>query len=66
MLSKKGAITCNIYTSKLLFFLALSCQDLVDDDLDWYSLEEKLKEEKKYLTLLKVGKMKKYYLKKIT
>ena len=60
MLSKKGAITGNIYTSKLLFFLTLSCQDLVDEDLDWYSLE------KKYLTLLKVWKMKKYYLKKIT
>ena len=54
MLSKKGAITGNIYTSKLLFFLTLSCQDLVDEDLDWYSLEKKLKEEKKYLTLLKV------------
>ena len=38
MLTKKGAITGNIY----------------------------IKEEKNYLTLLKVGKVKKYYLKKIT
>ena len=38
MITKKGAITGNIY----------------------------LKEEKNYLTLLKVGKMKKYYSKKIT
>ena len=50
MLTKKEAITGNIYTSKLLFFLTLSSQDLVDEDLEGYNLEEKLKEEKNYLT----------------
>ena len=47
MLIKKEAISGNIYTSKLLFFLTLSSQDLVDEDLALYNLEEKLKEEKK-------------------
>ena len=50
MLTKKEAIIGNIYTSKKLFFLTLSSQDLVDKDLDGQSLEEKLKEEKNYLT----------------
>ena len=39
MLTKKGAITGNIYNCKLLFFLTLSSQDLVDEDLEGYSLE---------------------------
>jgi hypothetical protein len=47
MLTKKESISGNIFTSKLLFFLTLSSQDLVDEDLEGYNLEEKLKEEKK-------------------
>ena len=47
MLTKKESISGNIFTSKLLFFLTLSSQDLVDEDLSLYNLEEKLKEEKK-------------------
>ena len=39
-LTKKEAIIGYIYTSKLLFFLTLSSQDLVNEDLDGYSLEE--------------------------
>ena len=42
MLTKKGSIIGNIYTSKLLFFLNLSSQVLVDEDLGGYNLEEKL------------------------
>ena len=46
LLTKIEAITGNIYTSKLLFFLTLSGQDLVNEDLKGYSFEEILKEEK--------------------
>ena len=45
ILTKKEAITSNIYTSKLLFFLTLFSQDLVDEDLDKYSIEKKLKKK---------------------
>ena len=34
MITKKWEITGNIYTCKLLFFLTLSYQDLVIEDLD--------------------------------
>ena len=47
MLTKKEAITSNIYTSKLLFFLNLSSHDLVNEDLDGYILEEKFKKKEK-------------------
>ena len=63
MITKKWEITGNIYTCKLLFFLTLSNQDLVIEDLDRYNLKENLKEEKQ---LFKIRKMKKYCIKKIT
>lgn len=47
MISKKESISSDINISKLLFFLTLSSCDLVDEDLDGYTLNEKLTVEKK-------------------
>ena len=47
MITKKESISNDINTSKLLFFLTLTSCDLVDEDLDRYTLNEKLTAEKK-------------------
>ena len=52
MSSKKESKKLKLSTSKLLFFLTLSSPDLVDEDLDQYKLDEKLKEEKKLFDAL--------------
>lgn len=52
MNSKKESKKLKLSTSKLLFFLTLSSPDLVDEDLDQYKLDEKLKEEKKLFNAL--------------
>ena len=39
-LKKKKLLVIYIYANKLLFFLTLYSQDLVNEDLDGYSLEE--------------------------
>ena len=52
MISKKELIISKINTCKLIFFLTLSSNDLVDEDLDVYNLNEKLIEEKKLFNSL--------------
>jgi len=45
----KDSLSKNINYSKLFFFLTLSSPDLVDENLDDYKLNEKLKTEKKLM-----------------
>ena len=47
MLKNKESITKKYYTSKLFFFLTFSSIDFLDEDLDGYSLNDKLIAEKK-------------------
>lgn len=52
MVTNKDIIIGKINTCKLIAFLTLSSKDLVDEDLDRYSLNEKLTEEKKLFNAL--------------
>ena len=52
MIKNKELNISKINTCKLIFFLTLSSNDLVDEDLDRYNLNEKLNEEKKLFNAL--------------
>ena len=49
LLKNKDSLSKNINYSKLFFFLTLSSPDLVDENLDDYKLNEKLKIEQKFM-----------------